>query len=283
MRPDFMAWFNCFPIPLCFDDPEARLRSHLGQDAVPTLQRGRHVLYVCPVCKWPWYKAGRREYPRLTPGQLAHLGATLHADIGALHTLPRWLCVICSTVYLDGRFTLEEYRSGSVAQCQGYQLLWESASPPRTTLVAMVLRAEPLSLMSLLQREPDILTTPVRDVRRVLAWLETRPSPTVVRVFSDAERLVLAHRLSPCLPTYLPTCLPHHRLSHLPPDEDRENQTDGRYPRHWCGYGWHETGLPSGERVLVALAITTSPLEPVPFARLLSAWRFVARALRTVL
>ena len=263
--------FKGSPIPPCFDDPEARLRYRLGQDAVPTLQGGRHVLYVCPVCHCPWYRAGTRDYPRLTQAQLAHLGATLHADLEAQHIWPRWLCPICSVGYLDGVLTIEEYRprypapgiraaQESDTSCWGYQFLWERASPPRTRMVVMVQCAGSLSLSWLLRQYPDILTASVRDVRSVLAWLERRPCPTAVRVFTDEERLALAHR--------------------LPPQEANRGSQDAQ---SWCGYGWQETGLLLGERALVALAVTTSPLEPVPFARLFMAWRFVARAMHTVL
>src|SRR5260221_39838 len=75
----------------------------------------------------------RREYPRLTPEQLAFLGAALHVDMQALYLLPRALCPICSTVYLGGMFSAEAY-----SHHRGYRFLWESASPRRIRLLAMV-------------------------------------------------------------------------------------------------------------------------------------------------
>src|SRR5258708_36020005 len=109
MIPDDTYIFNHYGPLRNFDDHEARLRHLLRQDATPTLYGGRHLLYACQVCKQPWHKAGRQEYARLTPEQLAFLGASLHADITALHQLPRALCPICSTVYLGGMFSMGEY------------------------------------------------------------------------------------------------------------------------------------------------------------------------------
>ena len=254
--------FNPFAVSGHFDDAEARLRYRLGQDAVPTLEGGRHLLYICPICKRPWYQAGRRAYPRLTAEQLTHLAATFHADVQAIHTLPRSLCAICSTVYLDGLFTIEEYRQGNSSHCHGYHLLWESASPPYTALVAIIARSADVPLRTLLQREPDTLTAPLRDVCAVLAWLETRPCPPAVRVHSDEERRLLAHRL---------------------PRQSIHGTGETLEPRLWCGYAWKDACLPLGDLVLVSLSITGSPLAPTPYAQLLHAWRVLARAMRTVL
>ena len=115
----FLPLFNCPIVPKHFDDTEARLRCLLRQDAVPTLAGGRHLLYVCPVCQRPFYIAGRRVYPRLTEEQLTHLGSTFHADVHALHLLPRSLCPICSTIYLDGLFTIEAYRQDASLIARG--------------------------------------------------------------------------------------------------------------------------------------------------------------------
>lgn len=199
-------------------------------------------------------------YPRLTEEQLTHLGSTFHADVHALHLLPRSLCPICSVIYLDGLFTIEEYRQDASQKCQGYHLLWESASPPYTTLVAMISQPASLLLRTLLSLEPDILLTPMQKVRALLAWLETRPCPPAACVFNDEERHLLTRRLSPA-----------HSMS-------RQDEA----PRIWCGYGWRESCQPLDATVLVSLAVSVSPLAPAPLAPLLLAWRVLARVMRTV-
>ena len=264
MIPDSLPLFNCPSVPKHFDDTETRLRCLLQQDAVPTLVGGRHLLYVCPVCQRPFYVAGRRAYPRLTDEQLRHLGSTFHADVHALHLLPRSLCPICSAMYLGGLFTIEAYRQEASRHCQGYHLLWESASSPYTTLVAMVYRPLHTSLHTLLSLEPDTLVTPVQEVCALLSWLETRPCPAAARVYSDEERHLLARRLPPT------SGLSRH-------DED-----EAWVSRLWWGYAWHENCEPLDETVLVSLAITVSPLSPAPLAHLLQAWRMLARVMRTV-
>ena len=264
MIPDDSPLFNSYTLPKHFDDSEARLRCHLGQDAVPTLAGGRHLLYVCPVCKRPWYKAGRREYPRLTEEQLTHLGATFHADTQSMHLLPSVLCSICSTIYLDGIFTIEEYRPGRSLPHRGYHLLWERASAPYSSLVAMICRPASLPLRTLVQLEADTLTTPLHSVFAVLAWLERCRCPRAARVYTDEERQLLARRLPP---------------GHGPVNGPASNQE----PRIWCGYAWRDTCLPPGDPVLVSVAAAVDPLEPVVCARLLHAWRVLARAMRTVL
>ncbi len=261
MLPDHFPLFNSHGVPRHFDDAEARLRAQLHQDAVPTLAGGRHLLSVCPVCKRPFYSAGRHVYPRLTDEQFTHLGSTLHADVQSLHLLPRSLCPICSTIYLDGLFTLQAYRQDASARCQGYHLLWESASPPYTSLVAMVCRPASMPLRTLLSLEPETGLSTMQEVHAFLAWLETRPCPALARVYSDEERHLLAQRLSP---------------AHGIPGQNEE-------PRIWWGYGWRDTCLPLDATVLVALAVTVSPLAPAPLAPLLLAWRVLARAMRTVL
>src|SRR5258706_224958 len=80
MIPDNTFIFNQPIVPRNFDDFETRLRYRLGQDALPTLEGGRHLLYTCPICQYSWYKAGGREYPRLTSKQLACLSSALHVD-----------------------------------------------------------------------------------------------------------------------------------------------------------------------------------------------------------
>src|SRR5260221_7789346 len=63
MIPEDTLNFNHNGPPSNFDDHEARLRHLLRQDAMPTSDGGRHLLLVCPICKHPWYKAGRHEPP----------------------------------------------------------------------------------------------------------------------------------------------------------------------------------------------------------------------------
>src|SRR5712692_4342025 len=176
MIPDDTYIFNGYGAQSNFDDHEVRLRYLLGQDAMPTSEGGRHLLYCCPVCKSPWYKAGRQEHPRLTPAQLARLGTVLHADIHALHQLPRALCPICSTVHLGGMFSVGEYPHHS-----GYHFLWESATPRSISLVALVCRSEELTVDALLRASPDTFAGPLHGLHSVLAWLETCPFPGTIR------------------------------------------------------------------------------------------------------
>jgi hypothetical protein len=192
MIPDDPFNFNHFGALTNLDDHEVRLRRLLRQDAMPTLEADRHLLFVCPVCKRPWYKGSRREYPRLTPEQLAFLGAALHVDIHALYLLPRALCPICSTVYLGGMFSIGEY-----PHHRGYRFLWESASPRRIRLLAMVCRREGLTLDLLVQMSPETLTEPMCDMRTALAWLETCPFPGTIQAYTDEQRQHLARRCPP--------------------------------------------------------------------------------------
>ncbi len=253
MIPDDTFIFNHAGARSNFDDHEVRLRHLLGQDAMPTSEGDRHLLYGCPVCKRPWYKAGKHEYPRLTAEQLAYLGAALHTDVNALHLLPRALCPICSTVYLGGMFTVGEY-----AHHRGYRFLWESASPRRIRLLAMVCRREGLTLDLLVQMSLATRTKPRCDMRAVLAWLETCPFPEATRAYTDEQNQHLAQRCPP------------------------GNAPDGSV-HLWRGYVWEDTCPPLGGEVLVSLAVALSPLAPSPFASLLIAWRVLARAMRTVL
>jgi len=253
MIPDDTFFFNRHGALSNFDDHEVRLRHLLGQDAMPTPEGGRDLLYGCPVCKRPWYKAGRHEYTRLTPEQLAFLGATQHTDVNALHLLPRALCPICSTVYLGGMFTVEEY-----SHHRGYRFLWESASPRRIQLLAMVCRREELTLDLLVQMSLATRTEPRCDMRAVLAWLETCPFPEATRAYTDEQNQHLAQRCPP-------GSAPNGSL-HL-----------------WRGYAWEENCPPLGGDVLVSLAVALQPLAPSPFASLLIGWHVLARAMRMVL
>lgn len=253
MIPDDTFIFNCPGVFKNFDDHEVRLRHLLKQDAIPSPRGGRHLLYVCPVCKHPWYKAGKHEYPRLTHEQLTFLSAILHADIRALHLLPRTLCPICSIIHLGGMFSV-----GAYAHNRGYHLLWESASPSRIQLLAMVCRGEGLTLDTLLHLSPDTLPEPLHSLCSVLAWLETCPFPKTILANSEQQCLGLARRFPP------------------------GNAADGK-AHHWYGYAWSASCPPLGGDVLVSLAIAVPPLAPSPFGSLLIGWHVLARAMRTVL
>lgn len=252
MIPEDTRNFNPPFIPLYFDDHETRLRYRFGQDAVPTLDGGRHLLYTCPVCRHSWYKAGRREYPRLTAEQLAHLGATLHADVTALYALPKAMCPICSAIHLGGMFSVEAY-----PQRRGYRLLWESATSPYIMLMALIHRQEYVSLSALLQQKTDMLMTSASHVRSILTWLGTCSYPEARLAITDEESQLLARHLSPC------DCI-------------------APIPRVWRGYRWHAVCPPLGGTVLVSLAITIHPCETAPFAKLFMAWKALARAMRIV-
>jgi hypothetical protein len=255
MIPDHANIFNAHDVPKNFDDHETRLRYRLGQDAMFTLEGGRHLLYRCPVCQHPWYKAGRRAYPRLTGEELSHLGTALQADIHAHHLLPQALCPICSTIYLDGLFTIDEYYPQ-----RGFHFLWEHASPPRTMLVAMIWRArgQRHDLNTMVRSVPDTLISPMSMVQSVLDWLETCPFPSSYQRYSEQERRLLAHRL-PC------------------------DALLTQQPLMWRGYSWMDVCLPLGGSVLVSLAVAVQPCECTPFPQLLTAWRMLARTMRTVL
>ena len=236
-----------------FDDHEARLRHLLRQDAMPTSDGGRHLLFVCPICKHPWYKAGRHEYPRLTPEQLSFLGVALHVDIHALYLLPRALCPLCSTIYLGGMFSIGEY-----PRRRGYRLLWESASPRRIRLLAMVCQREELTLDTLVQLTPDTPASSTRDVRAVVAWLETCPFPQAPQGYTKEQCAQLAR----CCPLGSASTSCVHR---------------------WHGYAWEESCPPLGGDVLVSLAVALPPRAPSSFASLLIGWSVLARAMRAVL
>jgi hypothetical protein len=253
MIPDDTFNFNSYGALGNFDDHEVRLRHLLQQDATLALESGRHQLSVCPVCKHPWYKVGRREYTRLTPEQLAFLGAALHVDINALYLLPRALCPICSTAYLGGMFSIEEY-----PHRKGYRFLWESASSHRIRLLAMVCRREALTLDALVQLTPYALRTPMCDICIVLTWLETCPSPETLRAFSDEQ------------------C--EHLAQLCPPG----SAANGRV-HQWRGYAWETICPPLGGDALISLAVAIPTRTLPPFDSLRLGWRVLARAMRAVL
>lgn len=253
MIPDQPLNFNHFGAGSNFDDQEVRLRHLLSQGATPTFETGRHQLLVCPVCKQPWYKAGRSEYPRLTPEQLVFLGALQQVDIQALYLLPKVLCTICSALHLGGMFSAEAY-----ARHCGYRFLWESVSARRLQLLAIVCRGEELTLDALMQMIPERFAEPLGEMRSMLAWLETCPSPESVQILSDAQCQHLAH--------------------HCPPGSAVEGDL-----YHWRGYAW-ETPCPLlGGHALVLLAVTTRSDALPPFASLRMGWGVLARAMRAVL
>jgi hypothetical protein len=253
MIPDDPFIFNHYGAPRNFDDHEVRLRHLLQQDTMPMLEFSRHLLIVCPVCKHPWYKAGRHEYPRLTPEQLAFLGAVLRVDIHSLHLFPRALCPVCSTVYLGGMFSAQEY-----PQQKGYHFLWESASPRRIRLLAIVYLRDGLTPDTLMQLSPVPLVESTRDMRSMLAWLETSPFPETIRAYTDEQCQQLAR--------------------HCPSG----SAADGRV-HHWQGYSWDTLCPPLGGDVQVSLVVALPPSALAPLASLLLSWNILARAMRMVL
>jgi hypothetical protein len=253
MIPDDPFNFNHAGAFSNFDDQEVRSCHLFLQDVLPTPEGGRHLLYVCPICQRPWYKAGSCEYPRLTPEQLAFLGAALHTDVHTLHLLPRELCPICSTVYLGGMFSI-----GAYPHHRGYRFLWESASPRRIQLLAMICRSEGFTLDTLVQLAPDTFAEPMCDMRSVLAWLETCPLPETIQAYTDEQSQHLARLCSP-------GSAPNGSI-HL-----------------WRGYAWEENCPPLGGNVLISLAVALHPCAPSPLMSLLIAWSILARAMRTVL
>jgi len=253
MIPDEPFNFNHFDASGTFDNQEVRLRQLFQQVATPTLEIGRHLLSVCPVCKQPWYKAGRHEYPRLTPEQLLFLGALLQVDIQALYLLPRAFCTICSALHLGGMFSPEGY-----SHHRGYRFLWESVSPHRIQLLAMVCLGEELTLDALVQMIPERFAEPLGEMRSVLAWLETCPSPQTIQAFTDEQSQQLALRCPP------------------------GSAVDGSLCQ-WRGYAWETTCPPLGGDALVSLAVAI-PTRTIPlFDSLHVGWCVLARAMRAVL
>src|SRR5215469_2625051 len=187
MIPDEPFNFNHFDASDAFDTQEVHMRHLLPLGATLTQEVGRHQLSVCPVCKQPWYKAGRSEYPRLTPEQLVFLGALLQVDTQALYLLARALCTICSALHLGGMFSAEAY-----AHHSGYRFLWERVLPRHTQLLAMVCRGKSLPLDAFLQMTPETVAEPTGEMRSMLAWLETCPSPNIIQAFTNEQSQRLA-------------------------------------------------------------------------------------------
>lgn len=248
MIPDQPFNFNRFGARSDFDAQEVHVRHLLTQGATLTPEAGRHLLSICPVCKQPWYKAGRSDYPRLTPEQLVFLGALLQVDIQALYLLPKAICTICSALHLGGMFSAEVD-----AHHSGYRFLWESVSPRRIQLLAMVCLGEKLTLDALVQMIPERFAEPLGKMRSVLAWLETYPSPETIHALSDEQSQHLAHHCHP------------------------GNTIDGSLCQ-WRGYAW-ETSCPLlGGQALVSLAVTTRSDALPPFASLRKGWQGLASA-----
>ncbi len=253
MIPEESFNFNRFSPSGNFAHPEVRWPHLLQQDAVPALEAGRHLLAVCPVCKHPWYKADRQEFPRLTPEQLVFLGALLQVDTQALYLLPRAICTMCSALHLGGMFSAESY-----AHHSGYRFLWECATPRRIQLLAMVCAAEGLSLDALVQMIPVRFVEPVGELRSVLTWLETCSFPETIQTLSDAQSYHLARSFP------------------------LGNAADARM-RGFRGYAWETNCARLGSRILVSLAVTTRSDALPPFASLRLSWQMLARAMRAVL
>jgi hypothetical protein len=256
MIPDDTTIFNSSFVPKHFDDHEARLQSWLGQDAVST-DGGRHLLYACPICKRPWYKAGKSEYPRITSEQLVNLGEALHADTSVLCAFPQALCSICSVIHLGGTFSVEAYRPNSQPYRWGYHLTWEEASFPQSHLIGMICRKEQLTPGELILLRPDILATPVRNARAVFAWMETLPMPDAIFRYTDEESRHLCQRIPP-----------------RPGPEDMR--------RIWRGYSWIEKCPPLHGEVIISLAIALHPQATYSFSGLLASWKVLARMLRVI-
>jgi len=253
MIPEDSFNFNRLSPSGNFDHHEVRWPHLLQQDAMSALEAGRHLLAVCSICKHPWYKAGRQEYPRLTPVQLAFLGATLQVDIHTLYLLPRAFCPICSALHLGGMFSAETYPNH-----RGYRFLWESVSPRRIQLLAIICAVEEPTLDALVQMIPERFAEPLGEVRSVLTWLETCSFPEAIQTLSDAQS--------------------QHLARHYPPG----NTADESF-RRWRGFAW-ETNCPLlGGHVLVLLAVTSRPDALPPFASLRLSWQVLARAMRAVL
>jgi hypothetical protein len=230
--------------PLGFDDPEVRLRHVLGQDA-PLAEGGRHVIYNCTICRRPWYRAGKREYPRITAAQLVLLRNIFHIEDAK--RLPEALCRVCSTGYLGGAFSIEEYWWN-----KGFHVSWEGVSPSRSFLVAMVHRRELRSLQDLLGSSPDTLLASGQTVKWVLDWL-SKAAPSCAHGMGEEECMALARR--------------------LPPGCDMSG-----LPRIWKGFAWIDDCPALGEEVIVTLALAIDPrlADRVSLAHLAGSWKLLA-------
>ena len=253
MIPDNTFIFKQYVVPRNFDDHAVRLHQLLQQDAMPTLESSGHLLAVCPVCKHPWYKVGRQEYPRLTLEQLAFVGAILNVETHALHLLPRSLCPICSAVYLGGMFSVEGF-----PQRKGYRFQWESASPSRNRLMALVCRSEGCTFDELVHLSLEPLAESTRDMHSVLAWLEMCPSSETIRAYPNDQCQQFAWRYPP---RYL---------------------VDGN-EHQWRGYAWNAMCPPLKGEVQVTLVGADDSPALAPLSSLLLSWSILVRTLRLAL
>src|SRR6266487_4516939 len=112
--------------------------------------------------------SGRERTNHMIPDEpfnFNHFGALTNFDdhdVRMLHRFPKALCPICSTIYLGGMFSVGEY-----PHHRGYHFLWESASPRRIRLLAMVCRSEGITLDLLVQMSPTTRTEPRCNMRAV--------------------------------------------------------------------------------------------------------------------
>ena len=253
MIPDNTFIFKQFGVSRNFDDHAVRLRQYVQQNTMPMLINGSHLLFVCPVCLLPWYKAGGQEFPRLSPEQLALLGETKHIEIHQLHLLPRALCSICSAVYLGGVFSVEEY-----PQRRGYRFLWECASTRHLRLQALVYRRDRCTLDGLVPLSLEPLVHSLAHVRSVLAWLERCPIPEAMGAWPDDQCQQSPYSSSP------------------------ENM-DLQSAYQWRGCAWDALCPPLGGDTLVSVAVAGGSVTLAPLPNLLLSWSILARVMRTVL
>jgi hypothetical protein len=252
MIPDNTFMFKQFGVPRNFDDHDVRLSQHVQQDTMPMLEKGRHLFFVCPVCLLPWYKAGKQEFPRLSPEQLALFGETKHIDIHQQHLLPRALCSICSAVYLGGVFSVEEF-----PQRRGYRFLWQCASARHLRLQALVYRRDGCTLEGLVPLSLEPLAREEKHVRSVLAWLETCPFPKAIRAWPDDQ----------CQQSLYGSSLENMGLS----------------AGLWRGYAWDVFCPPLGGDALVSVAVAGGSGALAPLPNVLLSWSILARVMRSVL
>ncbi len=205
------------------------------------------------VCSPGIKQAGRQEFPRLSPEQLALLGETKHIEIHQHHLLPRMLCSICSAIYLGGMFSVEEY-----PQRRGYRFLWECASTRHLRLQALVYRRDGCTLEGLVPLSLEPLAREEKHVRLVLAWLETCPFPEAMRAWPDDQCQQSVYGSSP------------------------ENM-DLQSSYQWRGYAWDALCPPLGGDTLVSVAFAGGSSALAPLPNLLLSWSILARVMRTVL
>ena len=122
----------------------------------------------------------------------------------------------------------------------------------------MVCRGEGLTLDALLQRIPETFAEPLGEMRSLLSWLETCPSPQTIQAFTDEQ----SQQLALCCPP--------------------GSAVDGSLCQ-WRGYAWETPCPPLGGDVLISLAVAIPTQTLPPFDSLRLGWRVLARAMRAVL